>query len=86
MDQDYVEYYPHIVFLHNKAELQDLTPHSMENVKEFYGKLFSSSRLQIHSGLDMSNHSMEAGLNLFFIPRIVNEGTVFNITQYSQPF
>lgn len=33
MDQDYVEYYPHIVFLHNKAELQDLTPHSMENVK-----------------------------------------------------
>ncbi|XP_068985671.1 nonsense-mediated mRNA decay factor SMG9 isoform X4 [Bombus flavifrons] len=73
MDQDYVEYYPHIVFLHNKAELQDLTPHSMENVKEFYGKLFSSSRLQIHSGLDMSNHSMEAGLNLFFIPRIVNE-------------
>ncbi|XP_076481422.1 nonsense-mediated mRNA decay factor SMG9 isoform X4 [Bombus vancouverensis nearcticus] len=76
MDQDYVEYYPHIVFLHNKAELQDLTPHSMENVKEFYGKLFSSSRLQIHSGLDMSNHSMEAGLNLFFIPRIVNEEEV----------
>ncbi|XP_050596566.1 nonsense-mediated mRNA decay factor SMG9 isoform X1 [Bombus affinis] len=76
MDQDYVEYYPHIVFLHNKAELQDLTPHSMENVKEFYGKLFSSSRLQIHSGLDMSNHSMEAGLNLFFIPCIVNEDEV----------
>lgn len=56
------------------------------HLQEFYGKLFSSSRLQIHSGLDMSNHSMEAGLNLFFIPRIVNEGTVFNITQYSQPF
>ncbi|OAD57874.1 Protein SMG9 [Eufriesea mexicana] len=71
MDQDYVEYYPHIVFLHNKAELQDFTPHSME--KEFYSKLFSSSRLQTHSGLDMSNYSMEAGLNLFFIPRIINE-------------
>ncbi|PBC33317.1 hypothetical protein APICC_08648 [Apis cerana cerana] len=73
MDQDYVEYYPHIVFLHNKAELQDFTPHNMEKVKEFYTKLFSNSRLQIHSGLDMSNHSMEAGLNLFFIPRITNE-------------
>ncbi|KAK1116520.1 hypothetical protein K0M31_018983 [Melipona bicolor] len=73
MDQDYVEYYPHIVFLHNKAELQDFTPHSMEKVKEFYNKLFSSSRLQTHSGLDLSNNSMEAGLNLFFIPRIVNE-------------
>lgn len=47
-------------------------------LQEFYTKLFSSSRLQIHSGLDMSNHSMEAGLNLFFIPRITNEGTVFH--------
>lgn len=46
-------------------------------LQEFYTKLFSNSRLQIHSGLDMSNHSMEAGLNLFFIPRITNEGTVF---------
>lgn len=50
------------------------------HLQEFYGKLFSSSRLQIHSGLDMSNHSMEAGLNLFFIPRIVNEGTVQTLT------
>lgn len=33
MDQDYVEYYPHIVFLHNKAELQDFTPRSIEKVK-----------------------------------------------------
>ncbi|XP_053982442.1 nonsense-mediated mRNA decay factor SMG9 [Hylaeus volcanicus] len=73
MDQDYVEYYPHIVFLHNKAELQDFTPNTMEKIKEFYSKVFSSSRLQTHSGLDMSNHSMDAGLNLFFIPQIVNE-------------
>ncbi|XP_034190373.1 nonsense-mediated mRNA decay factor SMG9 [Osmia lignaria lignaria] len=72
MDQDYVEYYPHIVFLHNKAELEDFTPNTIEKVKEFYSKVFSSSRLQINSGLDMSNHSMEAGLNLFFIPRITN--------------
>ena len=45
--------------------------------QEFYNKLFSSSRLQTHSGLDLSDDSMEAGLNLFFIPRVVNEGTVF---------
>lgn len=36
MDQDYVEYYPHIVFLHNKAELQDFTPHNIEKVKVIY--------------------------------------------------
>ncbi|XP_076756945.1 nonsense-mediated mRNA decay factor SMG9 [Xylocopa sonorina] len=73
MDQDYVEYYPHIMFVHNKAELEDFTPCNMEKTKEFYSKVFSSSRLQTHSGLDMSNHTMEAGLNLFFIPRIKNE-------------
>lgn len=33
MDQDYVEYYPHIVFLHNKAELQDFTPNAVERIK-----------------------------------------------------
>lgn len=73
MDQDYVEYYPHIVFLHNKAELQDFTPNAVERIKEFYTRVFSSSRLQTHSGLDMSDYSTEAGLNLFFVPRIVSE-------------
>lgn len=35
MDQDYVEYYPHVVFLHNKAGLQDFTPAFIEKVKVF---------------------------------------------------
>ncbi|XP_076300529.1 nonsense-mediated mRNA decay factor SMG9 [Lasioglossum baleicum] len=73
MDQDYVEYYPHIVFLHNKAELQDFTPNITEKTKDFYSKVFSASRLQTHSGLDMSSQSTDASLNLFFIPEIVNE-------------
>ncbi|XP_078041813.1 nonsense-mediated mRNA decay factor SMG9 [Augochlora pura] len=73
MDQDYVEYYPHIVFLHNKAELQDFTPSITEKVKDFYSKVFSTSRLQTHSGLDMSPQSVDASLNLFFIPEITNE-------------
>ncbi|XP_076652556.1 nonsense-mediated mRNA decay factor SMG9 [Halictus rubicundus] len=73
MDQDYVEYYPHIVFLHNKAELQDFTPNITEKTKDFYSKVFSASRLQTHSGLDMSPQSTDASLNLFFIPEIVNE-------------
>ncbi|XP_076235415.1 nonsense-mediated mRNA decay factor SMG9 isoform X2 [Calliopsis andreniformis] len=76
MDQDYVEYYPHIIFLHNKAELQDFAPNTVEKIKEFYSKVFSNSRLQTHSGLDMSDCSTEAGLNLFLLPRIVNEGTI----------
>ena len=33
MDQDYVEYYPHILFLHNKAEVQDYLPRTLEMMK-----------------------------------------------------
>ncbi|KAK2585420.1 hypothetical protein KPH14_010088 [Odynerus spinipes] len=73
MDQDYVEYYPHILFLHNKAEAQDFMPSTVQKMKDFYNKLFSSSRLQIHSGLDMSRDSIENGLNLFLIPLIKTE-------------
>ncbi|XP_012270694.1 protein SMG9 [Orussus abietinus] len=70
MDQDYVEYYPHLLFLHNKAEVQDFMPSSIETMKDFYNKVFASSRLQTHSGLDMSSTSTEGQLNLFLIPEI----------------
>lgn len=36
MDQEYIEYYPHLVFLHNKAELQDFMPSTMEKMKVIY--------------------------------------------------
>lgn len=42
--------------------------------QEFYNKVFASSRLQTHSGLDMSCGSVESGLNLFLIPLITTEG------------
>ncbi|XP_001600565.2 protein SMG9 [Nasonia vitripennis] len=70
MDQDYVEYYPHILFLHNKAEVLDFMPSSIEMMRDFYNKTFSSSRLQTHSGLDMSLCPVENQLNLFLIPLI----------------
>jgi len=105
MDQDYVEYYPHIVILHNKAELQDFMPSTLNEMKvlhiciadlkinmilkillcyfilllnffqEFYNKIFSSSRLQTHSGINMDHYSTESGLNLFLIPFKNKEGT-----------
>lgn len=76
MDQDYVEYYPHVVFLHNKAGLQDFTPAFIEKVKEFYNKAFSGSRLQTHSGIDMNHCSVENGFNLFLIPSKSNENNI----------
>ncbi|XP_020293560.1 protein SMG9 isoform X1 [Pseudomyrmex gracilis] len=73
MDQEYVEYYPHLVFLHNKAELQDFKPDTIDKIKKFYDKLFSTSKLQTHSGINMGNCSTESGLNLFLIPSRTND-------------
>lgn len=36
MDQDYVEYYPHILFLHNKVEAQDFMPSTVGKMKVFF--------------------------------------------------
>lgn len=36
MDQDYVEYYPHILFLHNKVEAQDFMPSTVGRMKVFF--------------------------------------------------
>ncbi|XP_044018021.1 protein SMG9 [Aphidius gifuensis] len=73
LDQDYVEYYPHMLFLHNKAELSDFMPNTLETMKEFYSKVFATSKLQTHSGLDMSVTSKDGQLNLFLIPFITNK-------------
>lgn len=40
----------------------------------FYNKVFTSSRLQTHSGIDMTQCSIEGGLNLFLIPSSTKEG------------
>ncbi|XP_066596412.1 nonsense-mediated mRNA decay factor SMG9-like [Prorops nasuta] len=73
MDQDYVEYNPHILFLHNKAELHDFTPNNIEKMKGFYSKIFSASRLRTHSSLDMCDSVSDGGLNFFLVPKITKE-------------
>ncbi|KAI4496165.1 hypothetical protein M0802_008032 [Mischocyttarus mexicanus] len=76
MDQDYVEYYPHILFLHNKVDAQDFMPSNVKKMKDFYNKVFSSSRLQTNSGLDMSSDSVESGFNLFYLPLITTDDEI----------
>jgi hypothetical protein len=50
--------------------------------KDFYNKAFASSRLQIHSGLDMSLYPMENQLNLFLIPLILKDGNIHESKSY----
>ncbi|XP_043289637.1 protein SMG9 isoform X1 [Venturia canescens] len=70
MDQDYVEYYPHILFLQNKAEIHDFLPSTLETMRDFYSRAFATSRLQTRSGLHMNSNSVDLQFNLFLIPNI----------------
>ncbi|XP_063988808.1 nonsense-mediated mRNA decay factor SMG9 isoform X2 [Diachasmimorpha longicaudata] len=72
LEHDYVGYYPPIVFLHNKAQLHDFQPKTIEIMKDFYNKAFSSSGLHIHNGVDMNLSTIEGQLNLFLIPSITS--------------
>ncbi|KAL7291558.1 hypothetical protein TKK_0014813 [Trichogramma kaykai] len=68
MDQNYVEHYPHLVFLQNKGEAQDFEYDTIDMMSDFYEKTFASSRLQIHSGLNMKDELIKNELNLFILP------------------
>ncbi|XP_012252963.2 nonsense-mediated mRNA decay factor SMG9 isoform X2 [Athalia rosae] len=78
IDQDFVEYYPHILFLHNKAELQDFMPDTVDMMSDFYNKVLTNSRLQTHSGLNMGSSIVEGQLNLFIVPKITSEDLVIH--------
>ncbi|XP_036148181.1 protein SMG9 isoform X2 [Monomorium pharaonis] len=48
IDQDYVEHYPHIVFLHNKAELKDFMPVVIEEMKIIFDVICRFNNILIH--------------------------------------
>lgn len=39
LDQDYVEYYPHLLFLHNKAEIYDFMPDTLQTMTVIHSNI-----------------------------------------------
>ena len=68
-----VEYFPDLVFVHNKAELEDFTLKRVIEMQDFYETVFKSSQLRTRSGINLSV-AMPAlsadltSLNLFLVP------------------
>ena len=40
-NQQVTEYFPELVFVHNKAQLDDFTPHKIRRYQKFYSNIFS---------------------------------------------
>ncbi|XP_073458011.1 nonsense-mediated mRNA decay factor SMG9 [Aquarana catesbeiana] len=77
-----IEYYPHIVFLQNKAKREDFCPRSLKQMHTVTDKLMMHSRLRYKGTLSMLDCNIFPGLpydflesevNLFLVPVMENE-------------
>ncbi|XP_030640442.1 protein SMG9 [Chanos chanos] len=77
------EYYPHIVFLQNKARWQEFCPRNLKKMHMAVDKLMAHSHLKYKGTLSMLDCNIFPGLgrdyletevNLFLLPMLENEG------------
>uniref|UniRef100_A0A8C6VU44 Nonsense-mediated mRNA decay factor SMG9 n=1 Tax=Nothobranchius furzeri TaxID=105023 RepID=A0A8C6VU44_NOTFU len=80
---DGAEYYPHIVFLQNKAGREDFCPRNLKNMHMVVDKLMAHSHLRYKGTLSMLECNIFPGLeqeyldtevNMFFLPVQENDG------------
>ncbi|TMS11105.1 Protein SMG9 [Larimichthys crocea] len=82
-NDDGAEYYPHIVFLQNKARRDDFCPRNLKNMHMVVDKLMAHSHLKYKGTLSMLDCSIFPGLgqdylatevNMFLLPVQENDG------------
>ncbi|XP_065205724.1 nonsense-mediated mRNA decay factor SMG9-like isoform X2 [Planococcus citri] len=62
-NEELTEYFPHVVFLQNKAQYSDYTQSTISTMQDMYSQTFLRSRLQIQSGIGMANGTIINHLN-----------------------
>ncbi len=68
-----VEYFPHLVLVHNKAELDDFTADRLSEMRSFYELALKKSQFRVDSDANVSNRVPSAAaavgsLNLYLLP------------------
>ncbi|PZC75353.1 hypothetical protein B5X24_HaOG206448 [Helicoverpa armigera] len=58
------ESHPHLLLLHNRCQLEDFLPESLNVMQELYRKAFQKSNLQLNSGMYMYSDTNKNGLNV----------------------
>lgn len=80
-DEEIIEYFPHLLFLHNQANISDFSPTRVKLMQTVYNQMFLRSRLQIRSGMGIATGSITNFLtpercgepiNLFLLPNMAD--------------
>lgn len=81
-EDEYSEHLPHLIMLHNKAQMADFTPKQFKIMQKVYQTLFQKTKLQFHSNLGLGSGRIMNTLdpencgnlvNLFLIPEYNEE-------------
>ncbi|RZF39892.1 hypothetical protein LSTR_LSTR010520 [Laodelphax striatellus] len=79
-DEELVEYFPHVLFLHTHAEAADFSNPRLEMMQNIYNQTFARSKLQTQTGLSIANTGVfeslsfnEDNLNIYLLPDLVDE-------------
>lgn len=76
-EEDFMEYFPHVLLVHNRATLEDFTPIRFNLIQQIYHEVFSKSKLRFNSGMGLGTgkiiHSLNPQtcgepFNLFLLP------------------
>ncbi|XP_030767195.1 protein SMG9 [Sitophilus oryzae] len=76
-EDEYSEHFPHLIMVHNRAQMSDFTPKQFKAMQKTYEILFKKTKLQFHSNLGLASGSIMNTLdpencgkqvNLFLIP------------------
>ncbi|XP_046384087.1 protein SMG9-like [Ischnura elegans] len=83
VDDEIVEYFPHVLFLQNRCHASDFTPSRIKMMQDVLSSTFLQSHLQIQSGLGIGSGSVLSYLspsncgepiNLYLMPEKVDAG------------
>lgn len=76
-EEECVDYFPHLVMLHNRAQMEDFSPNKFQMMQKFYKTVFSKSKMHIESGMGLGSgriipylcpENCGDAINLFLIP------------------
>ncbi|XP_023014695.2 nonsense-mediated mRNA decay factor SMG9 [Leptinotarsa decemlineata] len=86
-EDELTDYFPHLLLVHNRAQIEDFSPSKFKTMQEVYKMLFHKSKLNLKSGLGLGTgrliHYLNTencgdSINLFLIPDIdINSDIIY---------
>ncbi|XP_030757386.1 protein SMG9-like isoform X2 [Sitophilus oryzae] len=80
-EDEFSEHFPHLVMVHNRAQMSDFTPKQVRAVQKTYEMLFNSSKLQFHSDLGLATGGI---MNTLDLDNCGNRVNLFIIPDYNE--